>query len=142
MKITYQYLEEGHYLFVKWEGDFVLNDYLKSIEILTTKAYWNEKIRMLMDIRQLTLEKEANMGIKTIKSIKQVNQVEKFPPFRLAYLVFEPKIIASLHLYIEEEKKTYHSIFSTVSAAKTYLKLEMSNQEIENQLRNLKEELI
>ena len=139
MKITYQYFSDSHILFIKWDGLFVLNEYLKSIEQMKNMYFWNESIKVFMDLRSLILGKIDDNNYSTMKKLEGVNQTEKFPPFLLAYLASEPKIIALLHLYIEDERKQNHAIFSTLNAAKNFLNIPLTPPQIESILANLTE---
>lgn len=133
MKIYFQYFENEKLLIFSFKGNFSIDLYQKSAQ-LSKEDFWKNIKSILLDLRSFHINNK-NLIINELNNIRENSD---FGGYKVAYLVNDPKILANLHLYIENNKKSEYKYFSTLPAAINHLNLLLPVIEIEQRIKNLK----
>lgn len=141
MDVFYQFFEEHELLIHKFVGEFSLEHYENYIGFATLKNIDVTKVKkMLTDLREI-LENPIPANIPhLVNELARIREKVKMKSQKNLFLISKPISAAIMNLYqeLQKSKGFDYSICTTLTFAKRYLELNVTENELERMIQNLK----
>ena len=135
MEVQYQFFQEKNLLVQKYIGDFTEEQYTTHVNKVLENPEWKYVKKVLTDFRQVNLD----LDLTNLDELIKLRNETVRKKLLVVFLVDEPNSTAIVHLYKDKLSKKYdYKYCSTMNLALGLLKLNETENEMEDILKNLK----
>ncbi len=133
MLTSYQFFPNQTFLLMRLQGEFSIEAYKKTSQVLQKNKNWRHLKYFLLDLREVKSGKEDLF----LKELVKVRKISEFSGYKMAYVVEDAKILANLHLYRDYVKSSDYEYFSTLKSAINHLGIVLPLFEMEKRIQQL-----